>query len=72
MVNVVVRTDLTGKEPHRQVGVDRVVTSESLGGVMINVVVCTELSGKEPHRQVGMGDYIMESRSCTSYMMYGC
>ena len=55
MVSVVVCTDLSGKEPHRQVGVGRVVTSGSLGGVMVSVVVCTDISGKEPHRQVGVG-----------------
>ena len=43
MVSVVVCTDLSGKEPHRQVGV---VTSGSLGGVMVSVVVCPDLSGK--------------------------
>ena len=33
MVNVIVCTDLSGKEPQRQVDVDRVVTSGRLGGV---------------------------------------
>ena len=42
-VTVIVCTDLSDKMPHRQVGVDRVVTSGSLGGVMGNVVVCTDL-----------------------------
>ena len=55
MVSVVVCTDLSGKEPHRQIYVGRVVTSRSLGGVMVSVVVCTDISGKEPHRQVGVG-----------------
>ena len=31
-------TDLSGKELHIQVGVDRVVTSGSLGGVMVNTM----------------------------------
>ena len=52
---VVDGTDLSGKEPYRQVGVGRVVTSGSIGGVMVSVVVCTDLSGKELHRQVGVG-----------------
>ena len=55
MVSVVVCTDLSGKEPHRQVGVGRVVTSGSLDGVVVSVVVCTDLSDKEPHRQLGVG-----------------
>ena len=43
MVSVVVCTDLSGKEPHRLVGVGRVVTSGSLGGVMVGVIVCTDI-----------------------------
>ena len=31
----IIQIDLSGKEPHRQVGVGRVVTSGNLGGVMI-------------------------------------
>ena len=54
MGSVVVCTDLSGKEPHRQVGVDRVVILGSLGGVMVIVVVCTDLSQKESHRHLGM------------------
>ena len=38
MVSVVVYTDLSGKEPHRQVGVDTVATSGSLGGVMVRML----------------------------------
>ena len=38
MVSVVVCTDLSGKEPHRQVGVSMVVTSGSLGGVMVSTL----------------------------------
>ena len=41
MVSATVCTDLSGKEPHRQVGVNRVVTSGSLGGVMVDVVLRT-------------------------------
>ena len=37
-VIVVVCTHLSGKEPHRQVGVGRVVESGSLGGVMISTL----------------------------------
>ena len=33
---VVFFTDLSGKDPHRQVGVDKVIASWSLGGVMVN------------------------------------
>ena len=33
--SAVVFTDVSGNEPHRQVGVGRVVTSGSLGGVMV-------------------------------------
>ena len=51
--NVVVCTDLSGKDPHIQVGVFRMVTSGSLGGVLVRVVVCTDLSGKEPTSQWG-------------------
>ena len=35
---VVVCTDLSGKEPHRQVGVGRLVTSCNLGGVMAQIL----------------------------------
>ena len=52
MVSVVVCTELSGKKPHRQVGV---VISRNLGGVMVSVVVCIDLSGKKPHRQVSVG-----------------
>ena len=37
-VSVVVYTDLSGKELHRQVVMGRVVTSESLGGVMVSTL----------------------------------
>ena len=33
-----VSTDFLGKEPHRQVDVDSVVTSGSLGGVMVSTL----------------------------------
>ena len=35
---VVVLTDLWGKEPHKQVGVGRVMASGSLGGVMVSTL----------------------------------
>ena len=35
---VVVCTDLSGKEPHRQVGVGRVVASRSLSSVMVSTL----------------------------------
>ena len=54
MVSVVVCTDLSGKEPHTEVGVGRVIVSGSLGGVMVSLVACTDLSGKEPHKQEGV------------------
>ena len=60
--NVVVCTELSGKEPHRQVGVGMVVISGCLGDVMVSVVVCTELSGKEPQRQVGVGRVVKSGR----------
>ena len=31
-------TDLSGKEPHRQVGVGKVVTSRSLGDIMVSTL----------------------------------
>ena len=37
-ISVVVCTDFSGKEPHRQVGVVRVVTSGSLGGEMVGTL----------------------------------
>ena len=36
--SVVVCTDLSGKEPQRQLGVCIVVTSGSLGGVMVSTL----------------------------------
>ena len=36
--NVVVCTDLSGKEPHRQVGMDSMVTWEGLGGEIISTL----------------------------------
>ena len=38
-MSVVVCTDLSGKEPHSNVGVVTVVTSGSLGGVMVSILV---------------------------------
>ena len=38
MTNVVVCTDRSGKDPHRQAGVDRVVISGSLGVVMVSAL----------------------------------
>ena len=38
-VNILVYTDLSGKEPDRQVGVGMVVTPGSLGGVMASTLV---------------------------------
>ena len=35
---VIVCTDLSGKEPHRQVGVGRVGTSGSLGGIIVSTL----------------------------------
>ena len=35
---VIVCTNLSGKEPYRQAGVDRIVTSGNLGGVMISTL----------------------------------
>ena len=35
---VAVFTDLSGKEPHRQVGLARAMTSGSLSGVMVNTL----------------------------------
>ena len=35
---VVVSTDLSGKEPHRQVGVGSTVTSRSLGGKLVSTL----------------------------------
>ena len=35
---LVVYTDLSGKEPHRQADMGVVVTSESLGGVMVSIL----------------------------------
>ena len=55
MDSIVVCTDLSGKEPRRQVGAGIVVTSVSLGGRMVSVVVCTGLSGKEPPSKVSLG-----------------
>ena len=67
MVRAVVRTDLSGKELHRQACDGTVVTSGSLGGVMVSAVVCTHLSGKEPHRHVGVVMRgIREPRWCNS------
>ena len=37
-MSVVVCTDLSGKEPHREVGVDTVVNAGLLGGVMVNTL----------------------------------
>ena len=37
-MNVVVYTDLSGKEPHRQVGNDMIVTSGNLDGVMVSTL----------------------------------
>ena len=31
-------TDLSGKEPHRQVGLDRIITSGRLGGLMVSTM----------------------------------
>ena len=38
-------TDLVGKESHRQVGVDRVIASESLGSVVVKTLApkCQEV-----------------------------
>ena len=38
ITGVVVYTDLSGKEPHIQVGVGRIVTCGSLGAVVVNTL----------------------------------
>ena len=38
LTSVLVCTDLSSKEPHRQVSVDRIVTSGSLCGVMVSTL----------------------------------
>ena len=38
MVNILVCTDLSGKELHRQVGVDRMMTLWIQGGVMVSTL----------------------------------
>ena len=52
----------------RQAGVDRVVTSGNLGGVMVGVVICTDLSGTEPNRHVGV-NRVMTSGSIGGVMV---
>ena len=37
-MHVVACTDLSGKEPHRQVGVGKIVTPRSLGDVMVRTL----------------------------------
>ena len=41
--NVAVCTDFSGKELHRQVGMVKVVTTRSLGGVMVSTLVMQEV-----------------------------
>ena len=36
--NEVVSTDILGKEPHRQAGVDRVIAPGGLGSVMVSTL----------------------------------
>ena len=38
-MSVVDCTDLSGKEPHRYVGIDKMVTSGSVGGVIVGTLV---------------------------------
>ena len=38
VMSVVVCTNLSGKKPHRQVDMDKVVASRSLGGVMVSTL----------------------------------
>ena len=38
-MSVVVCADLSSKDPHRQVGVDRMVAGGSQGGVMVSTLV---------------------------------
>ena len=71
IVSVVVCTDLSGKELHRQVGVGMVMISRSLAGVMVNVVVCTDLSGKEAYRQVGVGRVVISGSLGTVILASG-
>ena len=71
--SVVVCTDLSGKEPYREVGVGSMVTSGSLGGVMVNTLAWNA-------RNVGtmfpifttLMKLVPRPGSCTSYALYGC
>ena len=38
MNNIVVCTNLSGKEPDKQVGVHSMMTSENLGGIMVSTL----------------------------------
>ena len=51
-----------------QIGVGRVMTSGTLGGVMVSVVVWTALSDKEPHGHVGL-DMAISSESLGGVMV---
>ena len=62
--SVVVCTDLSGGELHRQVGVDRVMTSGSLDGVMASIVVCSDLSRRETHRQLDVDRVMISGQLC--------
>ena len=41
VMSAVVCTDLSGKEPHKEVDIDRVIASGSLGGVIVSSVART-------------------------------
>ena len=76
---IAVCTDLSGKEPHRQVGVGKMVTSGSLGGVMVGILA-RNASDVSLIAALGAMFTIFVARpspsmvlaSVTSYVLYGC
>ena len=64
---VLVCTDLSGKEPHRVIGVDRMVTSGSQRGKMVSALAVDYCSPRDTRAMIRILSKVVES---TMYIMY--
>ena len=67
-MSVVVYTDLSGKDLHRQVGAGGAVTSRSLGGVMVSTLACNAKDvGSNPTLSALFPNFITHRRLDTEH-----
>ena len=65
VMGIVVCSDLSGKEPHRQIGVGRAVISESVGGQMvITLTKNSQIGGFDSHSRHNVSHFQHPHDTC--------